>query len=178
METEEALKKVTPYLWKVAGNYGSFHNREDLLQEGLVGAWKAIDKYDSSRYISLLQHLKNMGAYAIKKCVDRKFKFTGSADLRGHIKVDAALYPDLASFQDECLGMRTYFGAPLHSDNIINQHPEVIEAVRTEPAVAREKIFRGFWLEEPNVIQGGWWYGERGAKRRLAAKLAHLRGSV
>jgi RNA polymerase primary sigma factor len=50
MNEDEILKKYTPLVKSIASKYTSYGvPLDDLIQEGMIGLWKAIEKFDSTR---------------------------------------------------------------------------------------------------------------------------------
>jgi len=50
MDEQEILKKYTPLVKGIASKYASYGvPLDDLIQEGMIGLWRAIEKFDSTK---------------------------------------------------------------------------------------------------------------------------------
>lgn len=166
--TETLLKDIRPNLSRAARRYAGGRRTlwEELLQEGMIKSWLAIDSYNPSSDFTLESHLVNYGIFRIQKVFTRGDVF-GRPENRGVKRPAEVARPDyeLERPHTPALPIAAY-----HSR-------EIWQAVKDEAPGMVEDIYRKFWLDEPVKLKTQW-YTPGGVRDRLATRLQHLRELV
>lgn len=173
MDTEQAIAECRLYLARVASQHAEDTDHlQDLLQEGLIAAWQAIETFDPKRYPDLLTHIRWAGVRRIQHVADRK-TMLGSTLGRGHWR---PLYRAVDDMRD--------YDAPIPESSAFPEthRREIFAALAQEKQHVQARVFRRFWLgefAEPGNGLGltSWWSRPVGksVRDRLAERLSHLR---
>ena len=151
------------WLYKMARVYRSFdlNDHDDLVQEGRVAIWKALDTYDPA--LGALPSWLTTAAKMRMLEVVKRGNWTGTRGIKGRRREPPAIPVEITDH-----------------DRIRSDTPDVDALMDVRAAVAeipspyvRRAIFDRFWLDEP--VNNGLWYR---AKPELRARLAHLRPGI
>ena len=145
------------WLYKMARVYRSFdsNDHDDLVQEGRVAIWKALDTYDPA--LGALPSWLTTAAKMRMREVVHRGNWTGTLGAKGHTRESPAIPVEIDEFDRA--------GEEFDHDAAM----DVRAAVRELSPSVRGAIFRRFWLDE-SVPTGLW----ARAKPELRARLAHL----
>jgi RNA polymerase sigma factor (sigma-70 family) len=164
------------------------HRHDDLVQEGRIGMWKALAKYDSSKG-ALPSYLTRGAEMQIRNAFLRGENWTGSPSRRGYsgpaqiskvISLDAAL--DDSSVHNETAGGVT----DDHADSaaLARHRDEIAAAIASLTEQQQRYVALRFIHGLTNaqatrmiggVSEGTLWHAPRsGAKHKLRAHLSHL----
>lgn len=180
-EEEWTLEKILSeyHLWllKTASRYTKDKGLlDDLVQEGAVAIWKAHQEWTPENRIPLHTFLYNKAKWRIGQVATRG-TFTGKPSQRGQNYHTSSTVEHPIDFQvvydyDQ--------PAPEPPNMMMAYHTqEIVAAINTLPSQQRERIYRYFWLDEPNGRSWAWWNAKRiGARDRLRPQLEHLRDLV
>jgi len=145
---------------------------EDLIQEGRIAIWKALDTYDPSRG-ELYPYLTTMAYFRMGNCL-RKHRWTGYQKVSSpYVKRVPEQPMDMTE-----LSTTSCYVVPGSAD--LSYHKsEIIGALKELTIKQQQYIVNRFWLQVPhrdNVNHGVWDVKTTGAKNRLKEKLKHLEG--
>jgi RNA polymerase sigma factor (sigma-70 family) len=178
---------------RILGSHGH-PDRDDLVQEGYIAMWRALDSYDESRG-SVAGWLTYRARMRMTECVSQR-QWTGKPALRdGRHKVEApfvdSLDRELGSGQD---GGQTRITVAdvvpgveyLEGTELAYHHGEIMAALAALTPGQRKYVEAKFWhgMTESEIKAGVFGYDAgrlwrsqtAGAKVRLAKSLAHLAG--
>lgn len=173
MDTEQAIAECRLYLARVASQLADDTDHlQDLLQEGLIAAWQAIETFDAGRHPDLLTHIRWAGVRRIQRVASRK-TMLGSPTMQGRVR---PLYRVVDDMRD--------YDAPIPESSAFPEthRREIFAALAQEKQHVQVRVFRRFWLGEYAERSNGlgltsWWSRPVGksVRDRLAERLSHLR---
>jgi RNA polymerase sigma factor (sigma-70 family) len=122
MEDDEIIKKYTPLVKSIASKYTSYGMPlDDLVQEGLIGLWDAIEKFDPTRDVKFSTY----ATYWIKKRILKALEDETKSSLNA-IELNEDL--NYSSGKDTPIGDRSQ-GVPVEPVTLPDNLPEIEKKV-------------------------------------------------
>lgn len=163
------LEKHRNWLVRTARGIGNARNGaigiDDIVQEGMIAMWQAMDSHDPRRGDRLMW-MKANARWRMKSLVRKRISIREDAD-------------DLVKLAEELQQLQSL--AP-DSENAYH-NPEIAAAIKQLTPRQREYVFRRFYLGEYEsemkdhfgYLPSGLWHSKaNGARQKLEKSLAHL----
>lgn len=152
-DSNAVLQQYYPWLRKTAGNLVGFDDPylDDLIQEGYIAMWKALQTYDPEKG-PLVPRLLHMARQRMLNVGYGHHRYTGHEAARGHQEAESPLHYDELPDREYAL--------PVTTDEPFTE-PSLTDALNSLPPKQREYLFVRFWIANgafgrtPSVIKAG-----------------------